>query len=276
MPARPTAEDALNCVDLLFDIGRYCLEKKHYELAARWLERAVVMLQEHDLVSGDAPNLRLNIMQTYARASLELADADTGLLRAKETLETLQQLHGRGNAAVLLLQLEIASRGDLRGYVDGLDALSRLYFTDWQYKAVMYHIHHLRKLDPARASRCLQQYLVERLAVNGNDQWIESALIALVWICASSSAGTASLDAAFTELGQIWTKPLSTEATRGILVLLWKPIEEKVNKEEYEDAIAWCQLAMHQLLSTNMGDFNAGKIQRYVILGWKTSRFLIC
>jgi hypothetical protein len=112
----------------------------------------------------------------------------------------------------------------------------------------------------------LKCYLVERLAVDGNKEFVESALISLVWMSTSPECTNelASLDAMFTELHLIWSKSLSAEATNGILLLLWRRIENASGKGEYGVAVSWCKLAMHQLFSGSVGDLSAGKIQRFV------------
>ena len=223
------------------------------------------MLEEHDLGGPDAADLRLNVLHTYARALLRLKDADTGLLRARGVLETLRRFYRADNVAMVLLQLEIASRGDPDAQFDWVDTLPSLQLTDSHNKAVMHHLHRLRKLDPERARRVLQRYLVERLAVNGNDQWIESALITLVWMPTSPEYRdeTTTLEAAFTGLSQMWAKSLSAEAVHRVLVLLWKRIEEAFDREAYRAAEAWCRLAMHELLFDNMDDLKVGKVKRY-------------
>jgi hypothetical protein len=248
----------------LFDIGRDFLEKKNSGLAVRWLERAAVLFEDHDIAGPAAADLRLNVLHTYARALLGLEDANTGLLRARTVLETLQRLY-RDNDAVLLLQLEIVIRGHARASFAGLAALPRPHLTDSHYELVIHHIHRLRKLDPTHAREFLQCYLMRELAIHGNDQWIESTLIMLVWMSTSPECTSRimSLETAFTEIYQHWTKPLSSEATNGIMVFLWRRVEKAFDKEEYGDAAAWCKLAMHELLSGRMEDFNAGKIQRY-------------
>lgn len=250
---------------MYFDIGRNYLESKHGAEAAKWLERAAVVFEENDLSGLNTSNLQLNVLHTYARASLQAEDANTGLLRARAILEILQQRY-EDNIAVSLLQLEIASRGDLSAYFAGIDALSQSQVTDSHYRIVMYHIHHLWTLDPAEARRSLKRYLVERLAVHGNKKFVESALISLVWMSTSPECTneTASLDAAFTELRLIWTESLRAEATNGILLLLWRRIEKAFEQEEYGVAASWCKLVIHQLSSESMDDLNAGKIQRLV------------
>lgn len=130
----------------------------------------------------------------------------------------------------------------------------------------MCHIHRLRKLDPAHAYRSLKRYLVERLAVERSQEFVENALIALVWMFPSPECTNeiASLDATFTEPHLIRTKPLSSEATNGILLLLWSRIEKTSEKEEYGLTASWCKLAIHELFSGSMDDVNAGKLRRFV------------
>jgi hypothetical protein len=91
--ACPTAADALNCVELSFEIGRDCLGKRLDETAVKWLGRAAGLFQIHDIVGPDAENLQLNVLHTYARALLALGDAETGLPQAREVMETIQTVH---------------------------------------------------------------------------------------------------------------------------------------------------------------------------------------
>jgi hypothetical protein len=88
--ARPTAADALSCVELSFEIGRDCLGKRLDEAAVKWLGRAAELFQIHDIVGPNAENLQLNVLHTYARALLALEDAETGLPRAREVMEMIQ------------------------------------------------------------------------------------------------------------------------------------------------------------------------------------------
>jgi hypothetical protein len=95
-------------------------------------------------------------------------------------LETLPRLYGRDNNAVLLRQLEIASREDPSDYFAEVDTLSRSLLGDTHQKAVMHHIYHLRKLDSQHAGQSLKHDLVKRLAVHANEGLLESVLITFV------------------------------------------------------------------------------------------------
>jgi hypothetical protein len=148
----------------------------------------------------------------------------------------------------------------------GVDALSGLELAESSHKAVMYHAHQLQKLDTGAACQLLRQYLVQRLALHGNEQWIEATLTTLVWMSTSLECSieiATTLEATFTQIREKWTKSLGAEATRIVLVLLWRQMELGSNYDKFGDAAVWCQLAMHPLLFDNLDDLNAGKIQRY-------------
>jgi TPR repeat protein len=57
---------AESLADLMYEMGRDMLRKRHYELAVRWLERAYDVLGEQDIevLGPEAGELRLGIMQT--------------------------------------------------------------------------------------------------------------------------------------------------------------------------------------------------------------------
>jgi hypothetical protein len=151
----------------------------------------------------------------------------------------------------------------------GLDALSKLELAESSHKAVIYHTHQLRQLNAGAACQLLRQYLVQRLALHGNEQWIEATLTTLVWMSTLleySIETAATLEATFTQLREKWTKSLSAGAVHIVLVLLWKQIELGSNCDKFGDAAVWCQLAMHPLLFENLDDLNAGKIQRHATL----------
>jgi hypothetical protein len=161
------------------------------------------------------------------------------------------------------------SRSGMGAYCIEMDALSRPELAESSHKAVLYHTHQLRKRDAGAACQLLRQYLIQRLALHGNEQWIETTLTTLVWISTSLKCSieiAATLEATFTQLREKWTKSLSDEATHIVLVLLWKQIELGSNCDKFGDAAVWCQLAMHPLLFDNLDDLNAGKIQRYATL----------
>jgi hypothetical protein len=46
--------------------------------------------EKNDLSSSNTSNLQLNVLRTYARASLQVEDADVSFLRAQAILEVLQ------------------------------------------------------------------------------------------------------------------------------------------------------------------------------------------
>lgn len=160
----------------------------------------------------------------------------------------------------------MTSRSGVGAHFIEMETLARPELAESSHKAVIYHLHQLRKLDAGAACQLLRQYLLQRLALHGNEQWIEATLTTLVWMstpleCSIETAAT--LEATFTQLRENWTKSLSAEATHIVLVLIWKQIELGSNYDKFGDTAVWCQLAMHPLLFDNLDDLNAGKIQRY-------------
>lgn len=61
-----TSATAESLADLLYEIGKGALEKRNYEAASRWLERAYDVLGEQDLemLSPEVGELRLSTMQS--------------------------------------------------------------------------------------------------------------------------------------------------------------------------------------------------------------------
>jgi tetratricopeptide (TPR) repeat protein len=59
-----TPSTAESLADLLYEMGKALLEKRNYELAVRWLERAYDVLSDQniEMLSSEAGELRLSIM----------------------------------------------------------------------------------------------------------------------------------------------------------------------------------------------------------------------
>ena len=63
--SQTTAECAEEMADVLFELGKDLQERKHFDVAASWLERALNTIDSQDLdrLSEHAGDLRLSIMQ---------------------------------------------------------------------------------------------------------------------------------------------------------------------------------------------------------------------
>ena len=60
-----TPERAEELADVLLELGKDLFDRRHFDPAALWLERALAVLDSEDLdrLSEDAGDLRLSIMQ---------------------------------------------------------------------------------------------------------------------------------------------------------------------------------------------------------------------
>ena len=66
---RPRSVGAEECIELFLEIGKDNFDKKNIEQAAKWLERASAMLQEHHLEENhNATGLRLNVLHAYGQS----------------------------------------------------------------------------------------------------------------------------------------------------------------------------------------------------------------
>ena len=78
-----TSATAETLADLLYEIGKGALEKRNYEAASRWLERAYDVLGEQDLemLSPEVGELRLSTMQSIGESDIQYEESElTALL----------------------------------------------------------------------------------------------------------------------------------------------------------------------------------------------------
>lgn len=82
----PTSSEEL--ADALFEMGKDLIGKRQFEVAARWLERSLDILDgtEIEQLSPDAGDLRLSIMQRYGTSSLSFVAFQTDIYAAKALL----------------------------------------------------------------------------------------------------------------------------------------------------------------------------------------------
>ncbi|KAF2096421.1 SPO22-domain-containing protein [Rhizodiscina lignyota] len=267
----PTSSEELS--DSLFEMGKDLLGKRQFEVAARWLERSLDILDgtEIEQLSPDAGDLRLSIMQHYAKALLGLQTTDA---RSKaRDIVTLMETDYAEKMIVSLLKLEIIlseETVDADQYYNVINRMIRtIMLTANNIKTLMHHIHRLKTISPCHAVTALDDLLELRLVeVSDKAEWIEKAMITRIWISTlNPDDGTALrslqdfLEIAFRVLRQ----PPNVTATHAAQTLLWKRIESAFAAGHFDFAESWCQLAMHKLLE-NCGDINKSKVARKRIL----------
>jgi len=265
--------EAERFTDLLYEIGHDLLERKHYEDAAKWLERAYDILtnQNAEKLSSDAEDLKLSVTSSLVKALLRLQE-EGARAKASDLIELVQTEVG-DKLVVLLLRLELFSVSqefDPMEYHDYLRRIiSTVHLTDSNTKMILHHVYKLKSRNSALACSTLDQMCV-RLLDTEKESWVEKVFIARIW---TSTAFTNSADAVsslreFLEMvtaNRAKAFALTASATHAAHILLWKQIEVTFSQQQYDVARSWCQLALHSIFASS-GWLNIAKIERKLLL----------
>jgi Meiosis protein SPO22/ZIP4 like len=181
---------AESVADLLFEMGRELLGKKHYEMAAKWLERAysVINGQELDRLSADASELRTSIIQCSVKSLLSLQRIDA-TEKAKSLVMILESEVG-DKLIVLLMKLELLSTAndvfDSASYGSVVQKIIRtVNLTDTTFKLILHHVRKLNDKSPALACKILDDFLRTRILQSEKMEFVETTLINRLWIATS-------------------------------------------------------------------------------------------
>ncbi|KAI0539329.1 meiosis protein SPO22/ZIP4 like-domain-containing protein [Xylaria digitata] len=145
--------------DSLFEIGRDLTLKKNSVLAAKWLERALELInvQEISQLSRDAIELRLAVSQALIQAYLDIGTPDY-IDRAENHIAYIEDELG-DKLIVLLFRTEVLLRSpaevfDSKAYADILRRMMRVVdISESSFKLLVA----LKQEDVDSASRCLEQ-----------------------------------------------------------------------------------------------------------------------
>lgn len=215
-------DTAESLADLIYEMGKDFFKKKQYELADKWLERAsnIIATQEIDKLSTDATNLQTSIIQSRVQVLLAIEREDA-LDMANSLINNLENEVG-DRLIVLLLKLEVLSAPtshtfDCNAYGDVINRMIRtVVMTEGNFKLIMHHIRKLNDKGPSLACNMLDSFLQSRLFEDGNEEWIEKALVNRIWMSTNSRDSPEVLKSVREVLefvGSNMTKPLSASAT---------------------------------------------------------------
>ncbi|EER25387.1 hypothetical protein CPC735_064870 [Coccidioides posadasii C735 delta SOWgp] len=244
LPHQALQQDAVlveQLSSLLFEVGKFLVEKKEYHEADKWLQRALETLSQRqlDMLSPDASDMRLCIIHGLVRANNALHTADSRI-KVTRLLSILENEYGH-RPEVMLLHLDVIQTQkdpDCKQYYDRSSIISTNY-------------------------EIAKQLILERLAPYGNETFLERGFVTYVWMKTASpgvSDGVESLQGIVTKLMEAWKLPLSGEAAHASLILIWKKVAAAFDHKDYDTARNWCQLALHPLFA-NSGESNKCKIE---------------
>lgn len=265
--------DAERFTDLLYEMGHDLLERKRYEEAVKWLERAHKLLMEQNVekLSCDAEELKLSVTSSLVKALLGLQKEDARS-KASDVIDLLQTEVG-DKLVVLLLRLELLSVNREFDPTDYHDYLCRIiatvHLTDANTKTILHHIHKLKSGNSALACKALDQVCL-RLLDTDKEIWIEKVFITRIWTSTALSNSALAVDSLKEFLNNFTTSlakrlTLTASATHAAHLLLWKQIEVTYDQQQYDVAGSWCQLALHPVFGSS-GWLNIAKIERKLLL----------
>ncbi|GME65197.1 Tetratricopeptide-like helical protein [Neofusicoccum parvum] len=256
--------------DTLFEIGKDLFDKRQYEDAVKWLDRAFIAIEQRNLeeLDHDAVELRLATLNFLVRAYLRVGDPDSKQ-KARKIVNLLELEHDH-KIVVQLLKLDVLSADselDIEQYYAVVvRMIGLMVFTDSAFKTIMHHVHKIKSKNTELAGKALDKLLHTRLLTHANKQWIEKVVVTQVWIYVDSGDDQPSnllrdlLDVVLHD-----SHTFEAPATHAAQTILWKRIEIAYSQGKYMEAESWCNIALHPLFH-KAGDLNKAKIARKTIL----------
>ncbi|GME49032.1 Tetratricopeptide-like helical protein [Neofusicoccum parvum] len=176
--------------DTLFEIGKDLFDKRQYEDAVKWLDRAFTAIEQRNLeeLDHDAVELRLATLNFLVRAYLRVGDPDSKQ-KARKIVNLLELEHDH-KIVVQLLKLDVLSADselDIEQYYAVVvRMIGLMVFTDSAFKTIMHHVHKIKSKNIELAGKALDKLLHTRLFTHANKQWIEKVVVTQVWIYVDS------------------------------------------------------------------------------------------
>ncbi|KAF2968484.1 hypothetical protein GQX73_g5062 [Xylaria multiplex] len=259
--------------DSLFEVGRDLTLKKNSVLAAKWLERALELIntQETSQLSRDAIELRLAISQALIQAYLDIGTSDY-IDRAENHIAYIEDELG-DKLIVLLFRTEVLLRSpaetfDSKAYADIIRRMMRVVdISESSFKLLMHHIRKLDEKESLAASSVLDDFLINFILTCQQDPWIDNAITLRTHMAVRDSL-LESVQAFEVVLDQILPntgKPLAVNTAAGIQTLIWKKADAEFIQEKFDEAAKWCQVGLHPALEQS-GPSNVGKMARKLLL----------
>lgn len=269
----PTSTEEL--ADTVFEIGRGLWQERKYEVAVKWLERALDVLSSQEVqdLSMDAAALRLSILQTLFKALLA-QKTDEMKRRALDYLNLMEQDYP-DKLVVLLLRLDLMlteENADGEQYYSIIVRMVRsTSLTPVNLKTILFHVHKLKASRADLACTVVDELLRQRLLAEADkEEWTEKVLVTRVWLVCDP-AGPQEIDSLeeltelFEAVYRAMRQPVSVAATHSVQTLLWRRLEAVNSVNQFGQSARWAQLMLHPLFG-NCGEINKSKIGRKRIM----------
>ncbi|KAI6910939.1 SPO22-domain-containing protein [Hortaea werneckii] len=273
---------AENAADSLHEAAKSAADIKNTDLAIKWCERAVAVLNncEQEDLSLYAAELRLAIASTMIDALLSQSGNAGSRITATKIIEDLETSHGMTNrVALALMRLRLLVNSnpvDVEQLNLGLERVIRLTIvTEKGFKTIMQAIHQAKRHNTMCALTALKYLATDRLVADTADFSETNAMavdrIERIVVTYSLFATTSNdLDAAealncFHDLLEVLYRhmkaPLSAKATHAAQTLIWK----NADRHGSQAAENWLKLLQHPMFDS-AGFLNKAKIWRKAII----------
>ena len=175
----------------MYEIGKACNTKAAHKVAVYWLEQAHNILASCDIeqLSSDAGDLEIATMHTMARALMKIPGDDSRMKAWKIAGDLDSGPSDR--LAVLMLKMDLYandSESDREEYFNVLLRIVRMiHITEYNFNTVLHYIHGMRSRSPAHTHSALKVLLLERLVGTEKPEWVERALVTIIWNITTST-----------------------------------------------------------------------------------------
>lgn len=203
----PSLADSL--ADLLYEIGKEQSDKADDNLAVRWLERSLEIIEQQSPceISTDANELRISTIQALIKSLFAQKKAEYGL-RAGELISLLE--HELGDRMIVLLlkieQLNANPDGtvDSASYANILLKMTKSMILDEaNINVFLKHVRVLRHHDYRAACKVCEGMLRMRSHRDGRGDWFEKVLVTRFWLASDHEDDSESIEDLTELLGQL-------------------------------------------------------------------------
>ena len=212
--------------DLAYEIGKSRLAASQWDIAIQWLEKGYDSLLSHNLetMSKGAEELGSDIVRAIVEGLMRLK-GDCNVSKAWNLIRS-SNFESPNKLALLLLRLELHETDHTSSISEYHDVLQNVVqmvaINDTNMNAIFYHLHTVRRRSPREAHSILLDLIAERLLKIEGSEWLEKALVTLVWNCTTSSGfpdALGLLQSTFDVMIDSSKEPISTSATHAAQVV---------------------------------------------------------